>query len=464
MASDNRGPKDRLMPRHASAKRNILLAVLLVVLVGALIVVMPLLRSTTPLMPPESAEVMAKRTAPEMNAYAALWEAMSLKPENPAPLAMPDKANPQVTTPYAFERGSLGELLRILRPDDDPALIRYIVQCDPAIAKVREALTRPCFLLPITWPELADPKSAGRQGTEKQESLAQLGAILVARGVIAVRQEQGKDALALLLDAYRLALLVRGDGDTPVAMIMILNQAVPHWFEVAHASSEADLRAALAALEALDDATKPTTANLEFALRMVDNSAPPGGWLRIPDRERRNHHRHDDHVDDGDAEFARKVFFTSHLRRAHRFALANRDMMFATVVMSYPEYIEWTKSHNDLLRSSQRAWPCDPMVWVKGVVAMQARMRLACAGAKLMTALELHRLAYGAYPETLDALTPEFLKAVPEDPFNAAPFHYERTDQDYVLSSAGTDQKNDSADKGKTSDDIVLHEPKGEPS
>jgi hypothetical protein len=456
--------KGHRMPRRSSAKRNILLAVLLVVLAGVLIVVMPMLRSTTPLIPLESAEVMAKRTAPETNAYAPLWEAMYVKPENPPPLITPDKANPQVTTSYAFERGSLGELLKILRPDDDPDLIRYVMQCDPVIAKVREALARPYFLLPLAWPEFADLSSSGRASLDRQGSFAQLGSMLVARSVIAVRQEQGKDALRFLLDAYRLALLLRSDGDTPVATDTILAQAWPRWFEAAHASSEADLRAALEALDALKDAVKPSTVNVEFALRMLDNAAAPSGWMRIPEHDRHGRHKQDSPESDEDADFARKIFFTTHMRRAHRFVVENRDALFAAVVMAYPEYTAWKQGHADLMRASQHAWPCDPMAWAGKMVRIQANVDLAYAAAGMMTGLELHRLTHNAYPESLEVLAPEYLKAVPLDPFGSVPFHYRRMEQDYLLYGVGMNQADDAGNNGKNTDDIVLHGPKGEPS
>jgi hypothetical protein len=52
--------------------------------------------------------------------------------------------------------------------------------------------------------------------------------------------------------------------------------------------------------------------------------------------------------------------------------------------------------------------------------------------------LERYRLAHGEYPETLDALAPQFIEKVPHDIINGKPLHYRRTDDGkFVLYSVG---------------------------
>ncbi len=446
------------MPKRASAKRNVLLAVLIVVLAGALIVLVPRLRSNEPLLPPESEEIQAKRLAPE-NAYKVLIEACTLAPEKPAPLAPAADAPPQPRNAQGFERGSLGELVQVYRSDDDPGMVHYVLSCDPLVAKVREALARPYFLLPIRWDKMATLSTQERDAFFGTGQFTQLGAILTARSVVAARHEEGRNALALLLDAFRLAVLLQGDGDTPIATDAIVSQALPRWFEAAHASSEPDLRAALDALKAIFDAAAPMTANLEFGERMIDQSTAPAGWMRIPDRSGpRRRGENDEHNED--EKFARKLFFTTHLRRAHRFISENRAILTETVQMSYPDYAVWKTSHGSVFASSSHAWPCDPMAWVNRMVSMHARLDTAYAGARIMTALELYRIAHGGYPDSLDALAPDLLPSVPSDPFSGKAFHYRHADQDYILASTGPNQQDDTATERQRSDDIVLHEPK----
>jgi hypothetical protein len=71
-------------------------------------------------------------------------------------------------------------------------------------------------------------------------------------------------------------------------------------------------------------------------------------------------------------------------------------------------------------------------------------------------ALELYQRDIGQYPQTLDALVPAYLPAIPLDRFTGAPLNYALRDGAPVLWSVGADRKNDNgrappADKDMTS-------------
>ena len=66
-----------------------------------------------------------------------------------------------------------------------------------------------------------------------------------------------------------------------------------------------------------------------------------------------------------------------------------------------------------------------------------------CDEALIACALERHRLAHGAYPETLEALVPHYLARVPRDIIAGAPLHYRRTEGSFVLYSVGWNGKDD---------------------
>jgi len=57
-------------------------------------------------------------------------------------------------------------------------------------------------------------------------------------------------------------------------------------------------------------------------------------------------------------------------------------------------------------------------------------------------ALERYQLAHGDYPETLDALVPQFIESIPNDVIGGKPPHYRRTEAStYLLYSiAGADK------------------------
>ena len=71
--------------------------------------------------------------------------------------------------------------------------------------------------------------------------------------------------------------------------------------------------------------------------------------------------------------------------------------------------------------------------------------------ARTAIALERYRLAHGVLPETLDALTPQFIGQVPHDIINGQPLHYLRTaDGQFVLYSVGWNETDDDGEVGLT--------------
>ena len=64
--------------------------------------------------------------------------------------------------------------------------------------------------------------------------------------------------------------------------------------------------------------------------------------------------------------------------------------------------------------------------------------------ARVAIALERYRLAHGEYPESLDALAPQFMEKIPHDIINGQPLHYRRTDDgQFVLYSVGWNETDD---------------------
>lgn len=76
-------------------------------------------------------------------------------------------------------------------------------------------------------------------------------------------------------------------------------------------------------------------------------------------------------------------------------------------------------------------------------------------GVQLQTviALRRYRLAAGELPDTLDALVPKYLPAVPIDTFDGRPMRYTRTDDGAIVYSVGRD----GVDDGGGEKDLALH-------
>jgi len=67
--------------------------------------------------------------------------------------------------------------------------------------------------------------------------------------------------------------------------------------------------------------------------------------------------------------------------------------------------------------------------------------------ARCACALERYRLAKGQYPNTLDALTPQFTEKVPRDPIGGQPLHYQTMPEGaFILYSVGWNETDDDAD------------------
>ncbi len=58
-------------------------------------------------------------------------------------------------------------------------------------------------------------------------------------------------------------------------------------------------------------------------------------------------------------------------------------------------------------------------------------------------AVERYRVANGRLPDNLDGIVPQWLDAVPEDPFTGKPLHYRIRDKGYVVYSVGADLNDD---------------------
>jgi tetratricopeptide (TPR) repeat protein len=73
--------------------------------------------------------------------------------------------------------------------------------------------------------------------------------------------------------------------------------------------------------------------------------------------------------------------------------------------------------------------------------------------AQIACALERFRLANGEYPETLDALAPQFIETIPHDIIGGEPLHYRRTaDGKFLLYSVGWNETDDDGTPGTLAD------------
>ena len=104
------------------------------------------------------------------------------------------------------------------------------------------------------------------------------------------------------------------------------------------------------------------------------------------------------------------------------------------------EEMEAAKKHYSIYKV--QALMAVPAVWA--TILKVSRIQTEVDLATVACALERFRLAQGNYPETLDALAPQFIEKLPNDIINGQPLHYRlEPNGQFVLYSIGLDEKDD---------------------
>jgi len=427
------------MSRTGRGKRNVVIFVATVLVLTAL-VIMALTRRPVTIMPPEPLDMTEKRQSPD-NAFYTLDRAAALLPtEKPPALPVPDKEFPQFEVAYEPAPHSIGGLLDIGRPDDDPQLIEYVDRCADAIAKTRQALTEPQYLCPeihTWWTDRSYPK--------KHRTL---GHALAAYGLR--RWDAGgfdADVMGYLLDAVRVGQMVASDGDGSD----YYNGARVQWDALDAMSARVSpditkdmLRLVLREVTALANVPQPLTPHLEFGWRVFDRTAtvPP------PDLTGRKK------SSPLPLRVAAKAVWGWRMKRERQLIIDNRDTYRQACELSYIESLAWL----DAQRRAQKRGDSSVMI-ISSLMNGRVRLDTSYRGAQLVLAIELYRHEHGEYPAGLDALlVPEQLDTLPTDPYTDQPFVYRLADDGYWLYSVGRNRVDDNGDSSG-SRDIVIRRP-----
>ena len=428
------------MRKTGREKRNIILFAVAVVGLAALIV-MALVRRPVMIMPPEPAEIVEKRQAPD-NAFFTLQEAVALLPKTkPRLVSVPDKEYPEHKVRYEPEPHSMGALLEIYRPDDDPQLIEYVDKLAPAVAKVRDTFSKSYYL----YPEI---------GTRENSMVylpkyTRLGKVLIAYG-LRMWQIDGLDenVLSCLIDSVRLGRMVANDGGVihfefgTSVQSAALNALSAH---VSEHDDESMLRKVLQEVRHFASVPQPLEPHLEFGWRMMDNAArrPPS----------------DDPAYRGRRPFVLRIVenaFRGWLaKRVRRFIRDNRDLLLEGCPLSYEDFLTWI----DGQRRTDKIAVYEALAPIQSLVYYRVLCTTRYNGTQLALALELYRNDHGTYPEALDELVPTFFDALPADPYSDKPFIYRPADGEYWLYGVGQNFRDDD---GHTNRDMLIRRPKVE--
>ncbi len=85
----------------------------------------------------------------------------------------------------------------------------------------------------------------------------------------------------------------------------------------------------------------------------------------------------------------------------------------------------------------------EPRKYTSNIFPAFARSSACVRAAAVAIAIERYRIAKRMIPESLESLVPEFLKAIPADPFDGKPLRYKKLAMGYVVYSIGEDGTDD---------------------
>ncbi|HUW60137.1 MAG TPA: hypothetical protein VMZ06_03945 [Candidatus Bathyarchaeia archaeon] len=401
----------------AKAKRrkrfyfSVVATVLLFLVVGVLVVVVRL-RTTIPSRE-EPPELVAKRLDTENNAYYALMEAVRLLPKAPEPLILKDEDGWEYK--YQPEVDSLGDILRIRRPDDDALLLEYVAKSMAATDQALKALGKPWFLYPPApekGPLTEDEELAAffemqwwivqdRQAMWQLVTLLQVHALLDP-----CSEDDAADGCRHLIESIKLASLINQDG----IQWRIIKPRL--------------------ALDILRKTRPDHLGRMVDALSLLRNAYSPGRDFDVL-----VHHLYGKSASAFlagiDASEVGWVVISGMLWREKLFTARHQALLRQACFLATKQYERLKEEHPTLEKAEEvlEFYSIVPDLPTKNSVVLAT-----VDGFSLALALELYKKEKSEYPELLDALVPTYLPALPENPFLGGPFNYKRVESDYILS------------------------------
>ena len=433
------------MRKRPTIRRNIVLFAIAVALIIGLIVVVARTRGTITIMPPESPDILALRASPD-TAYRALEAACeALPPLPPAKDGRPSRRlGPR--SPFSTGQDILGNTQAALnaplpataaawfgsdRPDDDPELAKYVQACAPVIADAEKAFSKPYALPTVDWNEFAE--MPWNMYVPTPPFIRMLGSAALGESAFTLRVAKDADRAAVYaLSAARLGAIVQHDGPLSfyesgsalqVAAMRMLLETVPNL------SADA-ARSVLREIETVRTSAPPPATSFEFQLRMVDHV------MRL---------QNGPHNDPEEAlpQLGAQFVFNTQMKGFRQLAAANREALTRAAELPCPEFVAWTAERPELARRSAQMGPFGPVGLAGRTALWRSHAECRYVGAELAIAVELFHRDRQSYPDTLEALVPQYLAALPPDPFTGKSFIYRVDAGTYWLYSAGVNQVDD---------------------
>jgi hypothetical protein len=393
----------RRRTKQTSIKRRVFLFIGVLLLLSGLVVAVRFHR-TEPLIEPEPPELTAKRTSPD-NAYYAFDKLAQTLPDTPKPQRV--KPDP------------IAAHMSIRREDDDPEMMEYLKATRPIAENVVQILEKKTYY--------CAPVESIENTRKDLIRFRNLFAILRGHALYAEKNGEPEKAVEFVLAALRLGAAMAKDGPlenvdsaaTAIAQTSDTAMCLP-WEDY----SEEQLREFLKALDELQPANIDLSHSLDWEFRLVEAGV----------------------YNAGEEEQSRGLGASLREAIIRRFLRKHETELRAAATLSYPELDDWSTQHRRVRRRRRRHSPMDIMTALLAGVRNVTNAATQVEGLRAVVGLEQYKKTHGEYPESLDALTPEFLDSVPVDAYSTEPLRYSRKNDSYQVYSVGRDGNNDDGD------------------
>jgi len=317
---------------------------------------------------------------------------------------------------------------------------------DPALEELRQASLRPMARLPLNYDNGFEEVGTLMPGLATEKRWAQF---LQLRSLADLQADQGAAALEDVKLFLRLIDTLRSQPFLISHLVRIAMQAIalqPIYEGLAqHRWNDAQLADLEAAL-----GEKDYLADFQFSMRGERTCAIYTFEMQRHTREMKNYSGDEvgNQIVTNSLRWTPSAFFYKNelafAQMYEQFVLPLVDMTNRTVsVAAYrageADMKEQAKDWSFYKALARMSFPAVGKAVIKFAL-IQSQVDLA----RVSCALERFRLAHGNYPDTLNALAPQFIAALPHDLINGQPLHYRRTeDGKFVLYSIGWDEKDD---------------------
>jgi hypothetical protein len=409
--------------KRASATRNIIRLFLLLGIFSVMIVAVQYLRRDPVFILPELREEIAARRASPENAYPDLQAAASLMQINEETLRSLRGGGRSSQHTVAFGERLFNRLQQ--SPGDDTGRMALALQ-EAAIEATRKTLDQKTVYL-FTQPNTIFTTFMLRE----ENPIYDLAHILLCKGLVEGQsQETLQEAFDLLIDAVRLTRLASEEVRLFSPFPRIESDALQQITVIAQTTNRPeDLEYLQARLEAIGAPYPDPRQDLEDWWRWLDDTleAP------LP-------------VDSDDMGPRIGIRFLLWRLQARMKEIARDKDKWYDLVVQRPDEVALALEDE---RSTSRRRPgrdeFTPAYQMRLLVNRIARARAAHYATLQAIALLRYRLDEGAFPDTLDALVPQYLPELPKDPYTDAPFCYLKTETGCQVYSRGDNTTDNNA-------------------